>query len=280
MSQEPHGERRQDVDARRERAASGDRARNAEPHVDTDGELIARLQSASAAGGAGGGGPSDKEAWTQLIRRHQQQVYLTCLRYSNNPETALDLTQDVFVKVIQAIDTFDNRSQFTTWMTRIAINVCLSHRRAAKVRRTVSLSEDGGVPGEGRGARGGHVGSASHNRLSNQDFQHTADGSSEKNAARRTTDGETVRGELSAEERVEWEERRARLYSALAELPPDQRALLILRDVQGLEYEQIAEVVSVPLGTLKSRLFRARLALRELMERSGERGEGGTATSE
>lgn len=249
---------------------------------DSDGELIARLQSAIAPGSAderGGGGPSDKEAWTQLIKRHQQQVYLTCLRYCNNPETALDLTQDVFVKVIQAIDTFDNRSQFTTWMTRIAINVCLSHRRAAKVRRTVSLSEDGGVPGEGQGGRGGHIGPASHNRLSKQDFQHTTEGSSEKNAARRRTDGETVRGELSAEERVEWEERRARLYSALAELPPDQRALLILRDVQGLEYEQIAEVLSVPLGTLKSRLFRARLALRELMERSGERDEGGTAAS-
>ena len=238
-----------------------------------DRALVSRLQSA-----ARGGGPADKSAWTALIERHQQRIYLTCLRYCNNPETALDLTQDVFVKVIQSIDGFDRRSQLTTWMTRIAINVCLSHRRSARVRRTVSLSEDaapsraGGSHGRGS-SRTLQESANDHNYINDNDLRLSNSAGTSENFGGGARSGSGGTGgtheELSPNQSVEWEERRTRLYSALAELPPEQRALLILRDVQGFEYEQIAEVLGVPLGPLKRRLFRARLALRELMEVPG-----------
>lgn len=213
-----------------------------------DRTLVARMQA---------GGPADKDAWTQLILRHQRRIYATCLRFCNNPETASDLTQDVFVKVIQSINAFDNRSRLTTWMTRIAINVCLSHRRAARVRRTQTLSDTGGTDVAAR-----------RNSSPYSDLTASSRAPGSENLSR--TDGGFLGGELQPEQSVELHERRKRLYSALAELEPDQRALLILRDVQGLEYEQIAEVLGVPLGTLKSRLFRARLALRRLMEGGSE----------
>ena len=216
--------------------------------IDLDRVLVARLQKP--------GGQADKEAWAALIQRHQKRVYVTCLRYCNNPETAADLTQDTCVKVIQSIGGFDGRSQLATWMTRIAINVCLSHRRSARIRKTVALPGEGGGPGEGRGSK-----TIIDSGLSG--------GSETENIRSGGTPGSgrgLGGGELSPGEGVQEGEERDRLYAALADLPAEQRALLILRDVQGLEYEQIAQVLDVPLGTLKSRLFRARLALRERIE--------------
>lgn len=205
--------------------------------------------------GSGGGG-GDKEAWTALVLRHQRRVFATCMRYCNNPQTAADLTQDTFVKVIQSIGTFDHRAQFATWLTRITINACLSHRRAARVRKTEPLPGDGSRPLGGNDLRAGNrSGDGSEN--AHLDGMGAGGGDGQMGGGG---------GELSPLEGVELEERRRHLFAALAEIDPEQRALLILRDVQGLEYEQIAEVLGVPLGTLKSRLFRARQALREQVE--------------
>lgn len=223
-----------------------------------DRALVLRLQSAQGVAG-GVSGPESKDAWTALVVRHQRRVFATCMRYCNNPQTAADLTQDTFVKVIQSIGTFDHRAQFATWLTRITINVCLSHRRSARVRKTEPLPGDSSRSLSGKDLRTrGREGEGSEN-------------------LRAAGTGEARDGELSPLEGVELEERRRHLFAALAEIDPEQRALLILRDVQGLEYEQIAEVLGVPLGTLKSRLFRARLALRERVEAMRSNGSEGSA---
>ncbi len=223
--------------------------------------MVLRLQASSDSPGSDSLG-SDKEAWTALVTRHQRRVFATCMRYCNNPQTAADLTQDTFVKVIQSIGTFDHRAQFATWLTRITINVCLSHRRSARVRKTEPLPSDGSRSFGGNDLRSGDRG---------------GDGSENPHASGGRGGGTDGRigggsGELSPLEGVELEERRRHLFAALAEIDPEQRALLILRDVQGFEYEQIAEVLGVPLGTLKSRLFRARQALREQVESMQGRG--------
>lgn len=185
-------------------------------------------------------------AWGRLVTHYQDRVYAVCLRMVGDRDAAADLAQDTFVKVIQGLGTYDGRSKLSTWITRVAMNACLSWKRSQKLRRHAPL--DG--PADGRegweGARGRGLG----------------------------TWGEG--GEPGPHQSVELGERNDRIAAALAALPPEQRAILVLRDVQGLDYEQIAEVLGVAVGTVKSRLFRARMALRELIEgRTGGTGGGG-----
>lgn len=178
---------------------------------------------------------SDPAAWSTLVSRYQHRLFSVCLRMVHSRELAADLTQDAFVKIIQGMDTFDGRSKLSTWMIRITMNVCLSKLRSEKLRRHASLdaiqegaSKAGGAPGRPRG------------------FEQTK--------------------EPGVGERVEHDEERAVVLAALRELDPEQRAVLILCDSQGQSYDQIAEVMQVAVGTIKSRLFRARTALREAVE--------------
>lgn len=195
--------------------------------------LIARIQKH---------GPSDREAWGELLSHHQDRLYAVCLRMVGR-EAATDLTQDAMVKILQGLEGYDGRSQLSTWMIRIAMNACLSWLRAQKHRRHRALDS---------------VDSGSIRSLG--------------------TEGRS--GELSPGPGVQRDERHLAVSAALAELPDDQRAILVLRDVQGLEYEQIGVVLEVAVGTVKSRLFRARLALRELVEeRLNTSGKGGNEQS-
>jgi RNA polymerase sigma-70 factor (ECF subfamily) len=187
----------------------------------------------------------DQAAWTTLITRYQDRLFATCLRMVHNRELATDLTQDAFVKIIQGINTFDGRAKLSTWMIRITMNVCLSKLRSEKVRRHASIE----AMAEGTGKGGS------------------------KPDSPRATGFEQGR-ELGTPEGVEAHEDRERVLAALRLLDPDQRAVLILCDCRGLAYEQIAEVLEVAVGTVKSRLFRARTALREAVENlsKGPRG--------
>jgi RNA polymerase sigma-70 factor (ECF subfamily) len=173
-------------------------------------------------------GVADRSAWNELLAHHQDRLFAVCQRMVGR-EAAADLTQDSMVKVLQGLDGYDGRSQLSTWMIRIAMNTCLSWLRGQKLRRHKPLdqSETASVRSFG-------------------------------------TQGST--GELPPPSSVQEDERRVAVSLALSELPDDQRAILVLRDVQGLEYDQIAVVLDVPGGTVKSRLFRARMALREVVE--------------
>lgn len=184
----------------------------------------------------------DRDALGELLESYQARIYAICLGMTGNPELSLDLTQDALVKVIQGLPGFAFRSRLSTWITRVVINVCLSDRRRRRLRRTVSLqaSEAAGTGKTGDGRRSGP-------------------------GAANLPDSR----EPAPEQAVQSLEESHRLRAALARLEPQQRAILILRDGQGFDYADIGSILEVPEGTVKSRLFRARLALRTELERSG-----------
>ena len=172
----------------------------------------------------------DRSAFGLLVSEHQDRVFNLCWRMAGNRADAEDLTQETFVRALQSIDRFDGRSRFYTWVFRIAVNLAISARR--KGGRTVVRSLEDGRQGED-------------------------DGRSTSFA-----DGLAAPGE-SPEERLTDRERESVVAEALAELDGDHRAVVILRDLESLGYDQIADVLNIPAGTVKSRLHRARLALRE-----------------
>jgi RNA polymerase sigma-70 factor, ECF subfamily len=199
----------------------------------TDHELVARIQA------------GESGAWADLARRYQHRLFTVCLRMVGNREAAADLTQDAFVKILEGLATFDGRSKPSTWMIRVTMNVCLSWLRSEKHRRHASLDAAGWVGPDGAGG-----GSAGDLRPG------LAPGSWRRSPA----------AEPGGASSIQRSERQALLSAALDRLKPEQRAILVLRDVRDMEYEQIAEALGIPGGTVKSRLFRARTALREAME--------------
>ncbi len=208
----------------------------------------------------GGGGPDDlidqrlvartrageAGAWQELLARHQDRLYGVCVRMvgptPRGRELATDLAQDAFVKIIQGLHTFDGQAKVSTWMIRVTMNVVLSWQRGQRLRQHASL--DAPVAGHPGGAGGG-----------------PGSGSETRSHAELLPDREPT-----ADRRVQSLELRATVAEALSQVEPEQRALLVLRDVRGLDYAQIAHVVGVPVGTIKSRLFRARINLREAFE--------------
>jgi RNA polymerase sigma-70 factor, ECF subfamily len=195
-----------------------------------DRALVARIKAE---------GIGSRAAWGDLLTRYQDRLFAVCFRMVGNRDVAADLTQDAFVKVLQGLESWDGRSKLSTWIIRVTMNVCLSHLRAAKLRKHAALDE-GLSPSLVRGMDGGQ----------------RKPGPSTAFADR----------EPGPEEGVQSQDQRRRVLVALAALEPDQRAIIVLRDVQGLDYDQIAAALEVAVGTVKSRLFRARLALREMLE--------------
>jgi RNA polymerase sigma-70 factor (ECF subfamily) len=213
-----------------------------------DDQLEQALVERARAGDAG--------AWRTLLSRHQDRLYAVCVRMAGgtgrrDPGGAdpADLCQEAMVKIVQGLGGFDGASKISTWMTRIAMNVCLSHLRATKVRQHASL--DAPAPGGARNAAGGGSGGGG------------AGGAGSGWGAG------LAGGELGPAQSVQEKEMRDRLARALARLDAEARAIVVLRDVRGLDYDQIAAVLGVAVGTVKSRLFRARAALRAEMEPGG-----------
>ncbi len=172
----------------------------------------------------------DPAAIAELLSDYQRRIHAVCFRMTRDAEDAADLTQESLLKVMDGLESYGGRSAFSTWVIRVTMNCCLSHLRRERVRRHRSLDEAAG-PGE-------------------------------------TPRGLTVPDprELSGPERVERSEMRPVLLRALEGLEPDMRAVLVLRDIQDLDYQQIGAVLDLPLGTVKSRLYRARAALRSAAE--------------
>lgn len=179
---------------------------------------------------AGRGGTGDERAaWAQLVERYQHRLYAVCLRMVGKRDAA-DVCQSALVKIIQGLAGFDSRSQFSTWALRVTMNVCLSHIRSRKLREHARLDDSG--------------------------------------SGRMQRPGAPIREHLGPSG-VQQGDSSPRLQAALDRLDSEQRALLVLRDVRGLDYSQLAQVMGVAEGTIKSRLFRAREALRQELEREG-----------
>ena len=176
----------------------------------------------------------DPDAWGRLIESYQVRIFSICVRMVRDRELASDPTQDAFIKIIKGLDTFDDRARLSTWVYRVTVNVCLSKLRSEKLRRHASLEA-----------------------MASAGNRHT-DGRSELGFAQHR--------EPEAHLGIEHEEEREQMLAALDTLSDEHRAILTLRDGRGLEYEQIAEVLDIPVGTVRSRLFRARAALRQALD--------------
>ena len=173
-----------------------------------------------------------------LVHGYQNRLYSTVLHIVNNPDDAADLVQETFVRAMQNLSRFEGKSSVYTWLFRIAVNLALSHRRSRRLRDAVSL--DGpGDDGEGVNQQAAGL------RL--QLAQQT-----EQDPAR------------DAELHIEHQ----RVLEALATLEPEFRAVIILRDVEDCDYDEIAQIIEAPVGTVKSRIFRARAALRDALCRT------------
>ena len=179
----------------------------------------------------------DADALGTLLRRHERRLFNICLRMLNHRDDAADATQEALLRICQGLSGFKGRSGFGTWAVRIAMNQAITALRRRKTRQTQPL--DGAAPNAN---------------------PHT-------DARRRPAHAELLADtrEPAPDSRVQQEDEHRRLLEALDTLDEHHRAVLILRDMQGMDYPDIAEALELPLGTVKSRLFRARLALREYL---------------
>ena len=173
----------------------------------------------------------DGAAFDQLVRRHQQQVYAVSVRMLGDLEDAKDVAQEAFVRAYRSMATFRGESKFSTWMVSITMNLCRNRRRWwARRRRVIAGSIEETLQME------------------------------EKSMVMQAIDPLPTPVEVA--ERAEL---RLQLLGALATLDQDSREVVVLRDVHGWSYEEIAQAAGCELGTVKSRLNRARFKLRALL---------------
>jgi len=167
-------------------------------------------------------------AFDELVQRHQKRAYHYAARLTHNPDEAADIVAETFVRVYRSLEGFKGESSFTTWLYRIETNCFLDMRKRASSRPTVSLDEVMQV-------NDGQVGV------------------------------QIVDDKENAQDRVEQGERLVAIQSAMKHLPQHQRAILLMYHAESMSYEDIAETLELPIGTVKSRLNRARLSLRNVL---------------
>ncbi len=177
----------------------------------------------------------DMSAFGELVQRYQDRVYNTVWRICGQAEDARDLTQDAFIKAYQSIGSFRGQATFYTWLFRIAVNLTLSSMRSARRRGTVSL--DAPLQAES----GNHQASSLAARMQDRSL---------KDPSTRACQTES----------------HAQVVRALNKLDEEFRAVVVLRDMEGFDYRQIADILGIAPGTVKSRLHRARSALRDMLE--------------
>ena len=177
----------------------------------SDKKLVERVQK------------GDKGAFDLLVLKYQHKIVNLVMRYVRDPELALDITQEAFIKAYRALPRFRGDSAFYTWMYRIAVNTAKNHL-AAQRRRPMDVELDLQDPEQ----------YDLHAKLKETD----------------TPEGITLSNEL--QEIVE---------RAIAALPEDLRTAIVLRELEGMSYEEIAQTMDCPVGTVRSRIFRARDAI-------------------
>jgi RNA polymerase sigma-70 factor (ECF subfamily) len=169
----------------------------------------------------------DAEAFGTLVRRHQDRLYPAILRLLGLEEDARDVLQDAFVRAYVKLDQFQGTSSFYTWIYRIAINLAVSRQRRRRPRL-----------------------------IDFRDRRRHDDSPTNPADASREADPSV------AYDRVEREQQ---IREALAALSPEHRAVVVLKDLEDHRYEEIAEILNIPVGTVRSRLHRARCELRQLL---------------
>jgi RNA polymerase sigma-70 factor (ECF subfamily) len=178
----------------------------------------------------------DRGAYGQIILLYQDRLYNAVLRLVGDREEARELTQEAFTRGLTKLESFRGDASPYTWLFRIAVNLSISQLRKVQRIRVFSLDQ-----ASGNGDR--------------RDRDETQ-------AARLMDRVARDNSELPPQ-RAERRERDEAVLAALGRLDAEYRAVLVMRDIEGFDYHQMAEILALPLGTLKSRLFRARLALRD-----------------
>lgn len=182
----------------------------------------------------------DQDAFAALVRLHQRQVYTLALRMLRDPEEASEAAQDVFLAAWQGLARFREEARFATWLYRITYRHCL--KLSASKRRDEAVRAEMALQSAREQGPQGALASA-HTRAVEADVR------------------ETVRAEIAL-------------------LPPKYRYAMVLRHLQELSYEEIAEVMSVPIGTVKTHLFRARAMLKDRLSNLERARDEGLARAE
>ena len=170
----------------------------------------------------------DEAAWEELVRQHTRQVYGLCFRFTNSTQEAQDLTQDVFLRVFKTIKTFrSSEGSFHTWLARVTRNLLIDHYRRTRQERVTDSIEE---------------------QLPMLD---------EAGGAASARPDQALAGREASEI----------LQATLQRLSPDLREAVILRDLQEMEYREIADVLDIPEGTVKSRINRGRAELARLLRK-------------
>ena len=177
----------------------------------------------------------DAAAWEDIVRQYHRRIYNICYRFAGSTDEAEDLTQDVFIKMYKTLSTYDlERGAFMTWVTTITRNLLVDHFRKGKYDRMTD-SLDTPVS-------------------EHEDAMPLSEHIEDKNPA---PDAQAQRHETSAT-----------VHQALQKLSPELREAVILRDLQDMDYREIATVLKVPEGTVKSRINRGRAELARLLQRT------------
>lgn len=174
----------------------------------------------------------DEQSFAALVEQNQGRIYNLALRMTGNPDDALELSQEAFLNAWKGLGKFQGDSSFATWLYRLTSNVCIDFLRREKRRNALSM---------------------------------TVSLDDEEEARQAELPDERYSPHVEAERR----ERRETLRAGLASLSAEHRRVLILRELEGLSYGEIAQVLELEEGTVKSRIARARLALRNYLKKQG-----------
>jgi len=194
-----------------------------------DAALVAALKAGS------------EEAFSVLIAEYSQPLYSLIARSIQDPADAADITQDVFIKVFRSVNSFHGDSSLRTWMYRIALHEASNQRRwwSRHKRQELTIDTPLGAQESDDGDEGLCLGATLRDGGCSP-YDHAAQG-----------------------------EIKARVEDALRKLPEAYRTVVVLREIEGFAYEEIAEILDVPAGTVKSRLTRGRAALKEILVADG-----------
>ena len=167
----------------------------------------------------------DQVAWDTIVRQNWRKVFNVAYKFVGKHDEAEDLTQDIFLKIFKALNTFDRRANFQTWIISISRNLCIDHYRSVrKERQTIAREVD-------------------------------------------TTDLQPASRERTPYALAEHRDLRSQLKQALETLPSTLRTAVVLRDLQELSYQEIADQLQLPEGTVKSRINRGRIELAKILRR-------------
>lgn len=178
----------------------------------------------------------DVKSFEELVLEHEKIVYNVAFRMMNNEADSYDISQEAFIKAFKSIRNFNEQSSFSTWIYRITVNTCIDELRKRKGKETLSMDQE----------------------LENDD------GSFKQ---------QFEDGENTPEQKILEKEGQEEIVEALERLSTEHKSVLILRDLQGFSYDEIAETTGTTLGTVKSRISRARNQLKEEMLKIWERNK-------